>query len=96
MQMIPGLTAYRATGAEMSRPSHLALLAKVYGKIGQVEEGLGALAEAFAVVDKTGECCLEAELYRLKGELLLQQGQVAGLKSKKATSKTPRTTTKRP
>jgi predicted ATPase len=72
MQMRPGLTAYRATGAEMSRPSQLVLLAKAYEKIGQVEEGLGALAEAFAVVNKTGECCLEAELYRLKGELVLQ------------------------
>jgi predicted ATPase/DNA-binding winged helix-turn-helix (wHTH) protein len=96
MQMRPGLTAYRATGAEMSRPSHLGLLAKTYGKLGQVEEGLDALAEAFAVMDRTGERCLEAELYRLKGELLLRQGQVAGSKSKKETSKTPRPTTKRP
>jgi predicted ATPase len=80
MQMRPGLAAYRATGAEMSRPSHLGLLAKAYGKVGQVGEGLGALAEAFAVVDKTGECCLEAELYRLKGELTLRQFHVSGSK----------------
>ena len=38
-----------------------------------MEEGLTALAEALAVVDKTGERFYEAELYRLKGELTLQQ-----------------------
>jgi predicted ATPase len=41
--------------------------------VGQAEEGLAALAEALAMVDKTGERFYEAELYRLKGELTLQQ-----------------------
>jgi predicted ATPase len=49
------------------------LLAAVYGKGGQVEEGLSVLAEALAAVDRTGERMYEAELYRLKGELLLTQ-----------------------
>ena len=35
--------------------------------MGQVEKGVSALAEALTVVDKTGERCYEAELYRLKG-----------------------------
>jgi len=39
------------------------------------------LAEALAVVDKTGERSYEAELYRLKGELTLQQFKVQGSKS---------------
>ena len=39
--------------------------------MGQAEEGLTVLAEALAVVDKTGERLCEAELYRLKGELTL-------------------------
>jgi predicted ATPase len=38
--------------------------------VGQVEEGLQVLAEALAVVHKTGEDVCKAELYRLKGELL--------------------------
>ena len=71
--MRQGLAACRATGAELIRPYCLALLAEAYGKVGQVEEGLSVLAEALAVVDKTGERCYEAELYRLKGELTLQQ-----------------------
>ena len=41
--------------------------------MGQVEEGLTVLAKALAFVDKTGERVSEAELYRLKGELTLQQ-----------------------
>jgi predicted ATPase len=38
-----------------------------------VEEGLHVLAEALAVVHKTEEQFYEAELHRLKGELLLHQ-----------------------
>ena len=62
------------------RPYHLALLAEAYGKTGQVEERLTALAEALTVADKTGERYYEAELYRLKGELTLQKFQVSGSK----------------
>ena len=72
-QIHQGLTVYRATGAEMGVRIMLALLAEAYGKVGRVEEGLTVLAEALAQVDKTGERYYEAELYRLKGELLLAQ-----------------------
>ncbi|MBI3328338.1 MAG: hypothetical protein HYZ81_16745, partial [Nitrospinae bacterium] len=41
---------------------------------GQAEEGLRVLAEALALVNAGGERRHEAELYRLKGELLLQSG----------------------
>ncbi|MBI3799464.1 MAG: AAA family ATPase, partial [Deltaproteobacteria bacterium] len=73
-QMQQGMAAVRATGMELSRPYFLALLAETYGKVGQREEGLTALAEALALVDKTGERFYEAELYRLKGKLVLQSG----------------------
>jgi TOMM system kinase/cyclase fusion protein len=72
-QLHQGLAAYRAAGAELGRPHRLALLAEAYGEVGQKEAGLTVLAEALAVVDKTGELFWEAELYRLKGELLLRQ-----------------------
>ena len=49
------------------------LLAEAYGEVGQTEAGLTVLAEALAVVDNTGERYWEAELYRLKGELLLRR-----------------------
>jgi predicted ATPase len=50
------------------------LLAEAYGEAGQVEEGLRVVAEALANTDTTGERLYEAELHRLKGELLLQAG----------------------
>ena len=57
------------------------LLAEVYGKAGQAEEGVRVLADAKAVVDKTAERQVEAELYRLKGTLTLQKEfQVQGSK----------------
>jgi predicted ATPase len=48
------------------------LLAEGYGAVGQTDEGLGVLAEAFAEVATTAERRWEAELYRLQGELLLR------------------------
>ncbi len=72
-QMCQGLAAYRAAGSESWRPYFLALLADAYGKAVKAEEGLTALAEALAQVEKTGERHYEADLYRLKGELLLMR-----------------------
>jgi predicted ATPase len=73
-QIQQGLATWRAIGAELFRPGSLGQLAEAYGKMGQGEEGLSALAEALAVVDKTGVRFCKAELYRLKGELVLQSG----------------------
>jgi predicted ATPase len=72
-QINQGLIALRATGAEAQRPYYLALLAEAHGNMGQPEAGLAALTEALTLVDTTGERWYEAELYRLKGELLLQR-----------------------
>jgi predicted ATPase len=71
-QMQHGLAACRAMDAELVRIEHLPRLAAVYAKTGQIKEGLSAVAEALAFVDKTGMRFCEAELYRLKGELTLQ------------------------
>ena len=72
-QMTQGLVAHRATGAELSRPYFLALLAEAHETQGEPEKGLAVLTEALALVDTTGERWYAPELYRLKGELLLQQ-----------------------
>ncbi|MFB0537260.1 MAG: hypothetical protein ACETWR_20040 [Anaerolineae bacterium] len=73
-QVREGIAILRATGAEMLMPFILATLAEACGKAGQVEEGLAAVAEALAAVDRTGERFYEAEVYRIKGELLRMQG----------------------
>ena len=72
-QITQGLSAFRATEAEQLRPYCLSLLAEMHGIRGEPEEGLALLTEALTLVDKTGERWDEAELHRLKGELLLQQ-----------------------
>jgi predicted ATPase len=72
-QINQGLIALRATGAEMRRPYFLALLAEAHGTLGEPEAGLKVLVEALVHVEHTGDRYYEAEIHRLKGELLLQQ-----------------------
>jgi predicted ATPase len=70
-QIHQGLAAYQATGAELLRPYYLALLGETYGSARQTEEGLTTLAEAVAAMSHSEQRYYGAELYRLKGELLL-------------------------
>lgn len=51
-------------------PYYRALLAEGYAAAGRVDEGLDVLALAFEEIRRTGERWWEAELYRIKGELL--------------------------
>jgi predicted ATPase len=67
------LTASQATEATRDRSDCLALLAETFAQVGQITEGLEALAEGLATVAKSRIRWWEAELYRLRGELLLQQ-----------------------
>jgi class 3 adenylate cyclase/predicted ATPase len=73
-QMRQGLQTWQAIGVEIARPYALARLTEAYGKSAQVDEGLTVLAEALTAVHITGERFYEAELHRLRGELLLQSG----------------------
>ncbi len=68
-----GLEGQRAAGTEAGRSFFPYLLAAAYGQAEHFEEGLSILTEALAFVDRTEERFYEAELYRLKGELTLQQ-----------------------
>jgi class 3 adenylate cyclase/DNA-binding winged helix-turn-helix (wHTH) protein/predicted ATPase len=69
-----GQTLWRDIGGELARPWFLALLAEGYGHTGQTQAGLAVLEEALQVVEQNGERHYESELYRLQGELLLQEG----------------------
>ncbi len=73
VQLREGLAAVRATEAELWVPLLLGALAQGSAQGGQAEEGLKVIAEALAMVEKNEERWNEAELYRLKGELTLQQ-----------------------
>ena len=69
-----GLSAYRATGAVSWLPQFIPLLARAYGIAGQIEEAITQLDETLQIIDRTGERWFEAEVCRLKGQLLLRQG----------------------
>ena len=68
--MRQGLAALRSTGAGGLVAEHLAWLAEAYGQVGQIGKGLSTLDEALDLVNQTEERWCEAELYRLRGELV--------------------------
>ncbi|HEX6719794.1 MAG TPA: AAA family ATPase [Pyrinomonadaceae bacterium] len=72
-QMREGLAGLDATGTFLVRPHFLAMLAEVLSKLDQTDEAIQLLDEAMALVNSKGERYYEAELYRLKGELLVKQ-----------------------
>jgi predicted ATPase/class 3 adenylate cyclase len=74
-QVLQGMADYRTTGAQVGYLQLSALLAEAYGKVGQVEAGLVILTELLPLVPEKGERFCEAELHRLKGNLLLQLAQ---------------------
>jgi class 3 adenylate cyclase/predicted ATPase len=68
---LKGLTAFRATGAGVRVPYYLGILGDAYTQAGRFEDALQALNEGLAVAEKNDDRFHEAELHRLKGELLL-------------------------
>jgi tetratricopeptide (TPR) repeat protein len=64
------LAAFRATGSSLWVPFFLTLLADAYGKAGKPKEGLACLDEAACLVEVTNERTTDAEIHRVRGELL--------------------------
>jgi DNA-binding SARP family transcriptional activator len=77
-QIREGIAIHQTTGSAALMSLFLTVLAKAYGTAGMPGEGLASLAEASAVMEKTGERYCEAEIQRVKGELLRMQGADAG------------------
>jgi predicted ATPase len=73
-QLRSAMAAIRAIGTAAELPWYLTLLAAAHGTVGQTAAGLDAIAEALAQVASTNERFYEAEIYRVKGELLLKHG----------------------
>jgi predicted ATPase len=71
--MRQGLANWQTLGVTLTEPYWLTLLAEAYGQVGQPEQGLRVLSAALSVLNSNRERFWEAELYRLKGALLLQQ-----------------------
>jgi predicted ATPase len=56
------------------QPGYLCMLAEACSEVGRFEQGLDALTEALTLADENENRYCEPETYRLKGELLLRQG----------------------
>jgi predicted ATPase len=72
--MQEGIALLNHIGANMDRPYLLALLSEICAANGQVPEALALVAEALAQVRGSRTYFYEAELYRLRGVLVLQAG----------------------
>jgi predicted ATPase len=70
-RMRGNLAEFRAKGAEIRVAQWLTLIAAALGKSGKPAEGLREVDEALAVIERTGERFYEAEVYRTRGDLLL-------------------------
>jgi class 3 adenylate cyclase/predicted ATPase len=71
-----GLAAWSKTGARVYTPYFTCCLAEGYLAAGLPADGLAPLTDIIAVVQRSGEGWWQPELYRMKGELLAQAGQV--------------------
>jgi class 3 adenylate cyclase/predicted ATPase len=80
-QVRQGIAAWRATGAALAVPRFCALLAEVAAHLGHTEDSFQALAEAFTLMEQHEERWWEAEIYRLRGVLLLRQTETSQVKA---------------
>lgn len=69
-----GLEQLANRGSGIGAPQTLGILADAHRELGQPEQGLRALELALSFSESKGEHFYDAELLRLKGELVLQQG----------------------
>ena len=65
-----GLSAAAATGSGLWKPLLFGLLAEALALVGEIDEGLIVLAQALAAADASGQVGTDAELHRLRGDLL--------------------------
>jgi predicted ATPase len=73
--MRQSLAVMEATGTMTCFSRLRARVAEACRKAGELEEGLSAVDWAFEAVEKYDERYMEAEIYRLKGELLRMRGE---------------------
>jgi len=76
-QIQEGLATRQSMDSRCYMSGTLGALAQAQAAAGRLEEAQGTLRETLAFVEETNERYLEAELHRLKAELLLRQGNEA-------------------
>lgn len=72
------IAGFTATGARLRLPYYLALLASACARAGYAEDGLAAIDEAMSAARAHNERWWDAELHRLRGDLLRAVGAATG------------------
>jgi predicted ATPase len=72
-QLLQGMEMHQEISVRLHRATQLQLLAEAYLANGQLDDGLSAIEESLSEATATGETWWLANLYRLKGDLLLAQ-----------------------
>ena len=80
-----GLAEMQAIGTEVMQAYARGLLAAAYGKTQQPQHGRAVVEEALTKIAASGERWPEADLHRVKGELLLQEGAPAQAREAEAS-----------
>jgi predicted ATPase len=73
-----GLDSLRQTQSQLRQPYFLGLMAQACIAAGQADEAMKHIRDALAVIEKGGETWAEAEIHRIKGNLLQHQGDSRG------------------
>jgi class 3 adenylate cyclase/predicted ATPase len=71
-----GLAEAEAVQFTVMKIHFLSQLAEVFGRLGRIEEAFRMLDDGFAALEVTGERVSEAELYRSRGLLLAETGEL--------------------
>lgn len=74
-EMEAGYRLWTATGAAITRPFYLSLIAATHLEAGRTAEAAACVDEALALVARTGERYHQAELLRLAGLVALAEGR---------------------
>ena len=74
IRMLDAMAMLRETGGELVYNFALSMLAEAYLMTREPEKGLAAISEAMTGIETSGQHMHEAELWRLKGELLVLRG----------------------
>jgi predicted ATPase len=70
-KMREGLARFREQGGKNFRPLTETLIARMEAETGRVEAALATMESELASIEQTGERWFDAEVYRLRGDILL-------------------------
>ena len=79
--MRAAMEAVAQEGSKANQPMYLGQLAAAHRSLSEIEIGLSLADEAIRIADGTGERMFEAELHRLRGDLLLDRGSAEDAES---------------